>query len=124
MRSSSRLSWDEIRLISPNQVNELPNNGAHIPVVQQAEALMRRMELEQKAYALLDEAMQKRDLNALVNAIAGCDRMQPPLEHAKVDKARELKVRSCLPKSWLFVPRFGPRLAWTVVRLRTELGSE
>lgn len=75
------------------QVNELPNNGAHIPVVQQAEALMRRMELEQKAYALLDEAMQRRDLNALVNAIAGCERMNPPLEHPKVDKAREMKVR-------------------------------
>lgn len=74
------------------QVNELPNNGAHIPVVQQAEALMRRLELEQKVYALLDEAMQRRDLNALTNGIAGCDRMIPPLVHEKVDKAREMKV--------------------------------
>ncbi|CAM9899250.1 unnamed protein product, partial [Sphacelaria rigidula] len=57
---------------------ELPNNGAHIPVVQQAEALMRRLELEQKAYSLLEEAMQRRDLNALANALAGCDRMDPP----------------------------------------------
>lgn len=54
---------------------------------------MQRMELEQKAYSLLDEAMQRRDLNALVNAIAGCERMNPPLEHPKVDKAREMKVR-------------------------------
>lgn len=75
------------------QVNELPNNGAHIPVVQEAEALMRRIEMEQKANALLEEAMQRRDLNALTNAIAGCDRMQPPLRHARLDKAREMMVR-------------------------------
>eukprot|EP00904_Undaria_pinnatifida_P002449 jgi/Undpi1/12204/HiC_scaffold_5.g01880.m1 len=73
------------------QVNELPNNGAHIPVVQEAEALMRRIEMEQKAYALLDDAMSKRDLNALTNAIAGCDRMSPPLRHAKLEKARGMK---------------------------------
>lgn len=73
-------------------MNELPNNGAHIPVVQEAEALMRRIEMEQKAYALLDEAMGRRDLNALSNALAGCDRMVPPLKHAKVEKARQMKV--------------------------------
>lgn len=76
------------------QVNELPNNGAHIPVVQEAEALMRRIEMEQKANALLEEAMQRRDLNALTNAIAGCDRMQPPLRHERLDQAREMMVRT------------------------------
>lgn len=74
-------------------MNELPNNGAHIPVVQEAEALMRRIEMEQKAYALLDEAMARRDLNGLANAIAGCERMVPPLVHEKVHKARAMKVR-------------------------------
>ena len=62
-------------------------------MVQEAEALMRRIEMEQKAYALLDDAMSKRDLNALTNAIAGCDRMSPPLRHAKLEKARGMKVR-------------------------------
>lgn len=54
---------------------------------------MRRIEMEQKAYALLDEAMARRDLNGLANAIAGCERMVPPLVHEKVNKARAMKVR-------------------------------
>lgn len=82
----------EKKLFKISQVNELPNNGAHIPVVQQAEALMRRLEMEQRANTLLDEAMQRRDLNALANALAGCDRMNPPLVNAKVEKARKMKV--------------------------------
>lgn len=82
------------------QVNELPNNGAHIPVVQQAEALMRRIEMEQKATALLDDAMSKRDLNALTSAIAGCDRMAPPMRHQKLDEAREMMV-SRLAGCWV-----------------------
>lgn len=53
---------------------------------------MRRIEMEQKAHALLDEAMNRRDLNALTNAIGGCDRMVPPLQHEKLDKARKMKV--------------------------------
>ena len=60
---------------------------------------MRRIEMEQKAYALLDEAMSRRDLNALTNAIAGCDRMTPPLRHAKLEKARDMKVGRWL--GWL-----------------------
>lgn len=62
-------------------------------MVQEAEALMRRIEMEQKANALLEEAMTRRDLNALTNAIAGCDRMVPPLRHARLDEAREMMVR-------------------------------
>lgn len=55
---------------------------------------MRRLELEQKAYSLLEEAMQRRDLNALANALAGCDRMDPPYKHRKVDEARQMQVKN------------------------------
>ncbi|CAN0175212.1 unnamed protein product, partial [Discosporangium mesarthrocarpum] len=74
------------------QVNELPNNGQHMAVVQEAEALMRRLEQESKALALVQEAILRRDLNALNNAIGGCDHMRPPLRNPKVDEARDLKV--------------------------------
>eukprot|EP00953_Heterococcus_sp_UTEX-ZZ885_P033801 17566-Heterococcus_DN1.PRE.1 len=74
-----------------SQADELPNNGQHFPLVQEATVLLRRLEQEVKVVGLIEDALAHSDLNALLSAIADAQRMSPPLKHQRLDDAIRLK---------------------------------
>ncbi|KAG5177395.1 myosin I, high molecular weight-Acanthamoeba sp [Tribonema minus] len=74
-----------------SQADELPNNGQHFPVVQEATTVLRRLEQESKVVGLIMDALLNSDLNALLSAIDDAKRMQPPLQHPKLEEAERMK---------------------------------
>jgi len=48
---------------------ELPNHGAHLPIMIAAKKLNERLKEEYRAKTLLEDAISARELNALLSAI-------------------------------------------------------
>jgi len=57
----------------------LPNRGLHIGIVMEARAMLNRMNEEEHAVAMLENAMQHMDLELLENAVRHARGMKPPL---------------------------------------------
>ncbi len=72
---------------------ELPWNGAHLKVVQNAKLLLVRVQEEKRVIQLLEHAISIKDINALKSALAVHTQMSPPFETPLAQKAKELLVR-------------------------------
>jgi hypothetical protein len=73
-----------------DMVAELPNQGAHLPVVQQAGALWQRLMEEQRIVALIDSNLKARDLSSLRAALAAAEALGISPTNASVKAGKAL----------------------------------
>ena len=71
-----------------DQSFQLPHGGGHIKVVKEGRTLLARVREENKVFALLKDAMEVKELNALKTALAAAMSMSPPLTGKIVDDAK------------------------------------
>ena len=71
-----------------DQSFQLPHGGGHIKIVKEGRILLARVREENKVLALLKDAMEVKELNALKTALAAAMSMSPPLTGKIVDDAK------------------------------------
>jgi myosin heavy subunit len=86
---------------------ELPWGGKHLQIIKDAKVLLARLMEENRALALVQAAVKKRDLNGLRSAIAAAGKMSPVFTHPEIAEAEvmvarlqaELEIKAALAKA-------------------------
>jgi len=72
---------------------ELPWGGSHLPLIQQAKALLARVREENKVIGLLQSAIAAKELNSLKSAVSAAYSMNPPFQCNLVFEAQAIIER-------------------------------
>ena len=87
-------SRDEATLtLAIDMIFELPNGGAHMQVVKDAKTLQLRLKEESRIKALLQHAIDSRDMSSLRSAIQAAEAMSPPVTTPLIEEAKAVLHR-------------------------------